>query len=131
MKYAGLAKCSPLWPSPTGPVVRQSVQTPRLVRPDTPYTVHSPSRMLDCPSHSRLVRLYSPQPILPFRVVVLRVALAGLKKAIDLAALVNEVSVIGGASDRSDSSSLMTMVGWLLKNDTGGLAFLEFSSACY
>ena len=77
--------------------------------------------MLDRPSHSRLVRLYS----------LLRVALAGLEEAIDLAALVNGVSVIEGASDRSDSSSLKAMVGWLLKNYIGGWAFLEFISACY
>ena len=75
----------------TRPVVRQSVQTPRLVRPDAAYTIHSPSRMLDRPSHSRLVRVYSSQPILPFRVALLRVALAGLEEAIDLAALVNGV----------------------------------------
>ena len=63
-----------------------------------------------------VVRLYSPQPILPFRVALLRVALAGLKEAIDLATLVNGVTVIGGASDRSDSPSLEAMVGWMLKN---------------
>ena len=105
----------------------QKVNAPSCptVRPDAPYTVHSPSRILDRPRHSRLVRLYSPQPILRFRVVLLRMALAGLKETIDLAALVSRVSVIGG------TSSLEAIVGWLLENHIDDLAFLEFFSACY
>ena len=61
--------------------------------------------------------------ILPFRVALLRVGLAGLEEAIDLAALVNGISVIGRASDGSDSSSLEAMVGWLLKKLYWWLAF--------
>ena len=59
--------------------------------------------MLKRPNHSKLVPTSGPQP---FRIALLRVAFASLKEATDLVALVNGVSEVMGATDRSVLSSL-------------------------